>query len=182
MYNGGTHRTRWIIWRRDTNRDRVVLRDLRATMGDMGHWVWGKRLVVQLFGEKFCPLIWGCAVWISCTGVQGCGWKQGNNRCVMELQAPPGMGATIYSPPEMRTLWGTWAIGAWYMYPAWDHYQCWIFLTSTGCIRTSGQIRFYSWLQWAKQRELYLICPKQFINWEKKVFIIQDYTAIRTRS
>ena len=58
--------------------------------------------------------------------------------------APPATRATIFNPPETRTSWGSRAIDAWYVGPAWDHYRCLEFqVPSTGGIRTSGQYQLY---------------------------------------
>ena len=58
--------------------------------------------------------------------------------------APPATRATIFNPPETRTSWGSRALDAWYIGPAWDHYRCLQFqIPSTGGIRTSGQYQLY---------------------------------------
>jgi len=58
--------------------------------------------------------------------------------------APPGTRATIFNPPEMRASWGSRALDAWYVGPAWKHYRCAEFqVPSTGGYRISGQANFY---------------------------------------
>ena len=58
--------------------------------------------------------------------------------------APTGTHATIINPRETRTSWGTRAMNAWYLSPAYDHYRAWLFhIPSTGGNRVSVQALFY---------------------------------------
>ncbi len=58
--------------------------------------------------------------------------------------APPATRATIFNPPKTRASWGARATDAWYIGPAWRHYQCLTFhVPSTGCERISVQYQLY---------------------------------------
>ena len=55
------------------------------------------------------------------------------------LFAPPGTPSLVFNPPEVRNLWETGALDAWYVGSAYDHYRCWkFFIELKGGYRISG--------------------------------------------